>query len=119
LHAYFDGESLVFDLPLKPAGSPYRRQVWQALTTIPPGETRTYQELARLVGGSPRSVGGANSANPIPILIPCHRVEGVAGLGGYYGGDGLATKRYLLEHEMRLVAARRALSLTQDMMERP
>ncbi len=72
----------------KPAGSPYRQKVWAALRQIPAGETRSYAEIARVAGGSPRSVGGANAANPIPILIPCHRVLGSAGLGGYSGGEG-------------------------------
>ena len=105
LHAYFDAERLTFDLPLAPAGTPYRRRVWAALQTIPPGETRSYQDIARAAGGSARSVGGANGANPIPILIPCHRVVASRGLGGYSGGDGLPTKRYLLDLESRTLAA--------------
>jgi methylated-DNA-[protein]-cysteine S-methyltransferase len=105
LNAYFDGQSLGFDLPLAPQGSPYRRRVWDALRAIPPGETRTYQDIARVAGGSARSVGGANGANPIPILIPCHRVVATGGLGGYSGGDGLPTKRYLLDLERRVLAS--------------
>ena len=97
--AYFDGALTAFDLPLAPAGSPYRQQVWQALLAIPYGATRTYVEIARTAGGSPRSVGGANGANPIPIIIPCHRVVATTGLGGYSGGDGLPTKRALLALE--------------------
>jgi len=84
LQAYFDGEGRNFDLPLAPAGSPYRRRVWAVLQQIPFGQTRTYAEIASIAGGSARSVGGANAANPIPILIPCHRVVGASGLGGYY-----------------------------------
>ncbi len=103
LHAYFDGERLSFDLPLTPAGSPYRQRVWQALRDIPPGVTRTYADIARVAGGSPRSVGGANGANPIPIVIPCHRVVATTGIGGYSGGDGLPTKRFLLNLEARLL----------------
>jgi methylated-DNA-[protein]-cysteine S-methyltransferase len=99
LHDYFDGTRLAFDLPLDPAGTPYRRRVWQALCAIPPGETRTYADIARVVGGSARAVGGANATNPIPILIPCHRVVATGGIGGYSGGDGLPTKLYLLELE--------------------
>jgi methylated-DNA-[protein]-cysteine S-methyltransferase len=99
LHAYFDGAPVAFDLPLAPAGSPYRRRVWAALCRIPAGATRSYRDIARDAGGSPRSVGGANAANPIPILIPCHRVVATGGLGGYSGGDGLVTKRYLLALE--------------------
>ena len=98
LHAYFDGACLAFDLPLAPEGTPYRRRVWAALQAIPPGQTRTYQEIARVAGGSARSVGGANGANPIPILIPCHRVVRSDGsVGGYaYGPD---IKRKLLARE--------------------
>jgi methylated-DNA-[protein]-cysteine S-methyltransferase len=99
LHAYFDGALTAFDLPLAPEGSPYRQGVWRALLAIPFGATRTYRDIARAAGGSPRSVGGANGANPIPIIIPCHRVVATTGLGGYSGGDGLPTKRALLRLE--------------------
>lgn len=99
LHAYFDGGLTDFALPLAPVGTPYRLRVWQALREIPHGQTRTYAEIARRAGGSARSVGGANGANPIPILIPCHRVVATAGLGGYSGADGLPTKRFLLHLE--------------------
>jgi len=102
LDAYFDGEALLpTDLPLAPQGTPYRLKVWAALRQIPPGETRSYAEIARIAGGSPRSVGGANAVNPIPIIIPCHRVCATTGLGGYSGGEGLATKRLLLALEQR------------------
>jgi len=99
LHAYFDGEPIVFDLPLSPAGTGYRQRVWAALCRIPFGEVRTYAEIAREAGGGPRSVGGANASNPIPILIPCHRVVATGGIGGYSGGGGLDTKRALLALE--------------------
>ncbi len=105
LHAYFDGQCLIFDLPLAPQGTPYQRRVWAALQAIPPGQTRTYQEIADVAGGSARSVGGANGANPIPILIPCHRVVAAGGIGGYSGGDGLPTKRTLLDLETHCLAA--------------
>jgi methylated-DNA-[protein]-cysteine S-methyltransferase len=108
LHAYFDGERYEFDLPLAPAGTPYRRRVWQALQEIPYGATRTYGEIAAFAGGSPRSVGTANGSNPIPIIIPCHRVLASNGLGGYSSGDGLDTKRALL----RLETASIPLTLT-------
>lgn len=101
LHAYFDGELSVFALPLAPTGSPYRRRVWQALCDIPYGATRSYRDIAAVAGGSPRSVGQANGYNPIPIIIPCHRVVAVNRLGGYSGGEGLTTKRYLLALETR------------------
>jgi methylated-DNA-[protein]-cysteine S-methyltransferase len=94
LQNYFDG-----DLPLQPHGSAYRQRVWQALLQIPPGQTRTYVEISQIAGGSARSVGGANAANPIAIFIPCHRVVAVAGLGGYSFADGLQTKQKLLDLE--------------------
>jgi methylated-DNA-[protein]-cysteine S-methyltransferase len=108
LHAYFDGELSEFDLPLAPAGTAYRQRIWRALCAIPYGETRSYIDIARQAGGSARSVGQANGSNPIPIIIPCHRVVLAPGrsprgattqLGGYSGGEGLATKRYLLALE--------------------
>jgi methylated-DNA-[protein]-cysteine S-methyltransferase len=99
LHAYFDLALTAFDLPLAPKGSPYRQRVWRALLAIPYGATRSYLDIARDAGGSPRSVGGANGANPIPIIIPCHRVVATNGIGGYSGGDGLPTKRALLALE--------------------
>jgi methylated-DNA-[protein]-cysteine S-methyltransferase len=102
LHAYFDTTLISFDLPLAPAGSPYRQRVWLALRAIPYGATRSYLDIAREAGGSPRSVGGANGANPIPIIIPCHRVVATTGIGGYSGGDGLPTKRALLALENAL-----------------
>jgi len=105
LEAYFDGEALDNDLPLAPAGSAYRQKVWAALRAIPAGQTRSYAEIARIAGGSPRSVGGANAANPIPIFIPCHRVLASNGIGGYSGGEGLATKRALLALEQLAKAA--------------
>jgi methylated-DNA-[protein]-cysteine S-methyltransferase len=98
LERYFDGAPLE-QLPLRPHGSAYRQKIWAALREIPYGQTRSYREIALAAGGSPRSVGGANAANPIPILIPCHRVLSSTGLGGYSGGDGLATKRALLNLE--------------------
>jgi methylated-DNA-[protein]-cysteine S-methyltransferase len=99
LYAYFDGNLHSFDLPIKPPGTAYRRRVWQALASIAYGETRTYQQVAMIAGGSPRSVGGANGANPVPIIIPCHRVVATTGIGGYSGGDGTATKKFLLALE--------------------
>jgi methylated-DNA-[protein]-cysteine S-methyltransferase len=99
LHDYFDGKRTAFDLALAPAGTAYQRRVWAALCDIPAGSTRTYADIARSVGGSPRAVGGANGRNPIPIVIPCHRVVATGGIGGYSGGDGLPTKRFLLALE--------------------
>lgn len=98
---YFDGKRTSFDLPLAPAGTAFRRKVWQALCAIPYGETRSYAEIAQAVGcKAARAVGQANGSNPLPILIPCHRVVGADGsLGGYSGGEGPATKRYLITLE--------------------
>lgn len=102
LQDYFDGTRMAFDLPLSPFGSAFQRRVWDALRAIPPGETRTYGDLAALLGSSARAVGQANGANPIPIVIPCHRVVAAAGrLGGYSGGEGAVTKRVLLDLERR------------------
>lgn len=106
LQAYFDGESTAMSLPLNPYGTAYRRRVWAMIGTIPLGSTASYQTVAHTAGGSPRSVGGAMATNPIPILIPCHRVvgSGPAGriaIGGYSGGEGIETKRFLLDLESR------------------
>ena len=102
LQKYFDGKRMSFDLPLAPEGSDFQKRVWAALCAIPPGETRSYADVARTIGSAPRAVGGANGANPIPLFIPCHRVIAADGsLGGYSGADGPATKRYLLDHESR------------------
>jgi methylated-DNA-[protein]-cysteine S-methyltransferase len=101
LEQYFEGERQRFDLPLNPRGTPYQRRVWEALVAIPYGETRTYTQVAAVAGGVSRSVGGANSRNPIPIVIPCHRVLAATGLGGFSGGDGVETKRRLLRLENR------------------
>jgi methylated-DNA-[protein]-cysteine S-methyltransferase len=102
LQDYFDGKRMSFNLPLAPKGSDFQKRVWAALCAIPPGETRSYADIARTIGSAPRAVGGANGANPIPLFIPCHRVIAADGsLGGYSGGDGPATKRYLLDHESR------------------
>jgi methylated-DNA-[protein]-cysteine S-methyltransferase len=102
LQEYFDGKRMSFNLPLAPEGSDFQKRVWAALCAIPPGKTRSYADIARTIGSAPRAVGGANGANPIPLIIPCHRVIAADGsLGGYSGGDGPATKRYLLDHESR------------------
>ncbi|MDG6094897.1 methylated-DNA--[protein]-cysteine S-methyltransferase [Acetobacter sp. AN02] len=99
LDAWFDHPGGVFPLPMRPHGTVYQRRVWDVLLTIPCGQTLTYGEVASLVGGSPRSVGGAVGSNPIPILIPCHRVLGAKGLGGFSSDGGVDDKRWLLELE--------------------
>jgi methylated-DNA-[protein]-cysteine S-methyltransferase len=97
---YFAGERREFDLPLRPAGTPFQQSVWAALREIPYGETAGYGELAARLGrpGAARAVGLANGRNPISIVVPCHRVIGAAGALTGYGG-GLERKRYLLELE--------------------
>jgi methylated-DNA-[protein]-cysteine S-methyltransferase len=99
LAAYFGGGIRRFDLPLAPPGSPFERRVWTAMQAIPYGETRRYGELAMELGSAPRAIGRACGRNPIPIVIPCHRVLARGGIGGYSGGAGLATKRALLALE--------------------
>ncbi|WP_069384490.1 methylated-DNA--[protein]-cysteine S-methyltransferase [Halomonas caseinilytica] len=100
LAEYFAGERRDFDLPLAPEGTDFQRRVWEALATIPFGETRNYAEIAeqlRCKGGQ-RAVGAANGKNPIAIVVPCHRVIGSDGrLTGYAGGIG--RKQWLLAHE--------------------
>lgn len=96
LAAYFSGELKNFDLPLAPDGTPFEQRVWAAMQQIPYGETRSYGELASMIDSAPRAVGRACGKNPIPIVIPCHRVLAKGGLGGYSGEGGLATKSRLL-----------------------
>ena len=102
LAAYFAGHLQVFSLPLRTEGTPFQEKVWRALQQIPYGETRTYGELAASIGqtAAARAVGGANHRNPLPIVIPCHRVVAAhGGLGGY--GGGLDKKRWLLALEAK------------------
>ena len=107
LKEYFAGTRTAFDLPLEPMGTDFQLRVWALLREIPYGVTTSYGELARALGDpqKSRAVGAANGANPIPIIVPCHRVVGSKGeLTGF--GGGLERKRWLLEHEgalMRLV----------------
>ena len=102
LSAYFAGELEAFDLSLAPKGTPFQQKVWSQLLTIPYGETISYGELARRIGNSnaSRAVGLANGSNPIPIVIPCHRVIGANGKLTGYGG-GLPIKEKLLALEKR------------------
>lgn len=100
LAEYFNGLRQAFDLPLAPQGTDFQRRVWQALSTIPFGETRCYAEIAEQLGckGGQRAVGAANGRNPLAIVVPCHRVIGSDGrLTGYAGGIG--RKQWLLAHE--------------------
>ncbi len=100
LREYFDGKRCAFDLPLAPHGTPFQQRVWRALARIPYGRTLAYGALARRIGrpGAARAVGMANHHNPLPIIVPCHRVIGAdGGLTGY--GGGLERKRWLLALE--------------------
>ncbi len=123
LSRWLDDPHFRFTVPLAPEGTPFRRRVWDALCAIPLGESRTYGELARQLYTAPRAIGGACGANPIAVIVPCHRVVGSSGsLGGFMGvsakgrperehrsaqrdgyllteGDPLAIKRWLLAHE--------------------
>ena len=103
IERYLTDAEFRFSLPLAPAGTPFRRRVWDTLSQIPIGESRTYGELARRLHTAPRAIGGACGANPIALVIPCHRVVGTQGsLGGFMGvtqGNPIAIKRWLLAHE--------------------
>jgi methylated-DNA-[protein]-cysteine S-methyltransferase len=100
LHAYFAGQLERFDLALAPRGTGFQRSVWEALGEIPYGSTSTYSELAAAIGqpSACRAVGAANGRNPLPVIIPCHRVVGAAGALTGYGG-GLQRKQLLLALE--------------------
>lgn len=102
LLAYFAGDCTEFELRLDMAGTAFQRRVWDALLTIPYGQTRSYGEIARQIGaaGASRAVGLANGRNPVGIIVPCHRVIGTNGSLTGYGG-GLARKKVLLELEKR------------------
>jgi methylated-DNA-[protein]-cysteine S-methyltransferase len=99
---YLKDPKLKFDLELSLEGTPFQRRVWQALQGIPSGTTMTYGELADKIGSGARAVGNACRANPCPLIVPCHRVVAVKGLGGFagqMGGEKLQIKRWLLRHE--------------------
>lgn len=104
IQAYLDDPRHAFDLPLQLSGTHHQLAVWEAMQRIPAGSTRTYGELARELGSSARAVGGACGANPIPVVVPCHRVIAAGGaIGGFMGsrseGFELTIKRWLLGHE--------------------
>ena len=100
LAAYFDGSLTRFDLPLNPHGTAFQKKVWHLMVAIPYGGTCAYADLARDLNSAPRAIGGACGANPIPVIIPCHRVLAAGSkLGGYSGGEGLDTKIALLRLE--------------------
>jgi methylated-DNA-[protein]-cysteine S-methyltransferase len=103
LNSYFAGELRTFELPLAPEGTEFMRSVWKALCEIPYGKTFSYKDIAQNIGNpkAVRAVGNANNRNPIPIIIPCHRVIGSNGKLVGYGG-GLVIKKYLLDLEKGL-----------------
>jgi methylated-DNA-[protein]-cysteine S-methyltransferase len=105
LGAYFAGELMRFELPLDLVGTPFQLQAWRALADVPFGTTMSYGEQARRLGrpGAARAVGAANGRNPVPIVLPCHRLVGAdRSLVGF--GGGLDRKTWLLEHEARVAA---------------
>lgn len=99
LQAYFAGELEWFDLPLAPKGTEFQQQVYAAMSAIPRGETRTYGDIATELGVPAQPVGQACGSNPIPVIIPCHRVVGADGLGGFSGDGGVEMKVKLLQGE--------------------
>jgi len=101
---YFLARRQAFDLPIMLHGTPFRRRTWQALARIPFGQTRSYGDIASEIGSAARAVGGACGANPITLVIPCHRVVAAGGgLGGFSGGTGCDTKQWLLQHEQNML----------------
>ncbi|MGA8054137.1 MAG: methylated-DNA--[protein]-cysteine S-methyltransferase [Burkholderiales bacterium] len=109
LGAYLADADTRFDLPLEPQGTAFQRRVWDAISRIPPGETRTYGELAREIGSVPRAVGQACGANALPVVVPCHRVVAAGGVGGFaHSTEGflLTVKRWLLVHESKRTPSR-------------
>ncbi len=102
LRAYLADPQFTFQLPLQLSGTPYQQRVWQALRKIPLGTVKTYGQLATQLNSSPRAIGQACRCNPIPIIIPCHRIVSATSLGGFAGktaGKRINTKRWLLSHE--------------------
>jgi methylated-DNA-[protein]-cysteine S-methyltransferase len=112
LTAYFEGALRTFSLPLAPNGTDFQRRVWRALEAIPYGTTISYAEVARRVGSTAavRAVGAANGRNPIPIIVPCHRVIGSDGSLTGFGG-GLERKQWLLRHEGALHGGQEVLDV--------
>jgi len=106
LHEWFTGSRTAFDVPLAPHGTDFQRRVWTALIEVPYGATATYGAIAQAIGRptATRAVGAANGRNPIPLIIPCHRIVGADGsLTGYSGAGGLAMKRRLLDRERGII----------------
>ncbi|POZ62583.1 methylated-DNA--[protein]-cysteine S-methyltransferase [Chromobacterium alticapitis] len=103
LEAYYADPRHIFTVPYRLHGTPYQQRVWMQIAAIPCGETRRYLDLSQALASSPRAVGGACGRNPIPVIVPCHRVVASAGLGGFNqstGDETLDIKRWLLRHEL-------------------
>lgn len=102
IRQYLKNADFLFDLPINPQGTEFQRRVWTSLQQIPAGEVITYGELARELNSSPRAIGNACRKNPIPLIIPCHRVISAQGIGGFAGqtqGQKITIKKQLLQHE--------------------
>lgn len=97
--AYFNGELTLFTLPIKAEGTPFQQRIWDEMRKIPYGQVMTYGEVAQKIESHPRAVGSACGKNPIPVIIPCHRIVGQASLGGFSAGDDQETKQQLLKLE--------------------
>lgn len=113
LDAYWRDPAHAFALPYAPQGTPFQLRVWRALLAIPAGQPTTYGALAKALGTAPRAVGQACGSNPLPILIPCHRVVAANGLGGFMhaaAGAPLDVKTWLLAHERTVPATRKPAS---------
>ena len=105
---YFSGRRTTFTIPLAPNGTAFQKKVWREMAKIPCGRTRTYGELAKKIGSGPRAVGGACGKNPIPVLVPCHRVLGANGrLGGFSAPGGTETKARMLAIESKINSKKR------------
>lgn len=108
LAAWADDPAFRFTLPLAPAPTPFQRRFREALCAVPAGEVRTYGQLAAVLASAPRAVGGACRANPLPLVVPCHRVVGADGIGGYGGdwgrGPEVDFKQWLLERERSMLS---------------
>lgn len=103
LEAYFSRPGFAFDLPLEARGTDFQRRVWALMQQIPAGQTRSYGDVARELGSSPRAVGNACRANPLPLVVPCHRIVSASGIGGFAGqrsGEKVDIKQWLLSHEL-------------------
>lgn len=112
LNLYFDGDIGDFDLPLDPPGTEFQKKVWAEMLKIPAGKTKSYGDIAKILKSAAQPVGTACGANPIPIIIPCHRILAAGGkMGGYSGDGGLDTKEALLRLEKALPTEQQSLDI--------